>query len=252
MEQRWIVNLCPFLHFDNARTETYEHNISIASWNVKSVLDYLEVAEAHKFCLDQASLLEGFERLFPNYLDQLKQRVLEGRVELVGGTYVMPDMIIPDGESLVRQFLHGTRYLRENFGVDVRTGWALDSVGHCSQLPQILRQCGITSYFFWKGMPFRAPSEFVWKGPDGSHVNAVWLPQGYSCASWLSENTREAFTRILEVTEGIEATAASKNLFIPVGGELIPPLPHLNDIVDQWNAAFPDMRMVIVTPHEFT
>ncbi|TFG09379.1 hypothetical protein EU538_05200 [Candidatus Thorarchaeota archaeon] len=252
MEQRWIVNLCPFLHFDNARTETYEHNISIASWNVKSVLDYLEVSEFHTFGLDQASLLEGFERLFPNYLDQLKQTVLEGRVELLGGTYVMPDLVIPDGESLARQFLHGTRYFRENFGVDVRTGWGIDSVGHCSQLPQILRQCGIGSYFFCRGMPYKAPSEFVWKGPDGSHVNAVWLPRGYSCASWLSENTREAFTKILDIVESIGSTAASKNLFIPVGGELIPPLPHLNDIVNQWNKTFPDMRMVIVTPQEFT
>ncbi len=252
MDDRWIVNLCPFLHFDNSRTQTYEHNISIASWNIKSVLDYLEVAETHRFCLDQVSLLEGFERLFPNYWDALKQRVLEGRIEIVGGTYVMPDMLIPDGESLVRQFLHGIGFFRERFGIDVRTGWGIDVTGHCSQLPQILRQCGIDSYFFWKGMPYQAPSEFVWKGPDGSHVNAVWLSQGYSCASWLSENTREAFTRLLDVVDTMESAAVSKNLFVPVGGELIPPLPHLHDITNQWNNTIPDMKMVIVTPQEFT
>ncbi|MHA2214082.1 MAG: glycoside hydrolase family 38 N-terminal domain-containing protein [Candidatus Thorarchaeota archaeon] len=115
MGNRWIVNLCPFLHFDNSRTQTYEHNISIVSWNVKSVLDFLDVHADHKFCLDQVTLFEGFGRLFPNYLDTLHERVLEGRIEVVGGTYVMPDFLIPDGESIVRQFLLGNKFFREEY-----------------------------------------------------------------------------------------------------------------------------------------
>ncbi|MFQ5834255.1 MAG: hypothetical protein ACE5H4_16240, partial [Candidatus Thorarchaeota archaeon] len=249
---RWIVNACPFLHFDNSRTQTYEHNISIVSWNVKSILDYLEVDPDHKFCLDQVTLLEGFKRLFPNYWDALHQRVLEGRIELVGGTYVMPDLIIPDGESVVRQFLYGTRFFREQFGVDVRTGWAVDSSGHCAQMPQILRQCGIDSYYFWRGMPFNAPTEFIWKAPDGSRVNTVWLSRGYDSAAWLSENLREAFSGLFQIVEETGSKAVSNNVFVPVGGEMVPPLPHLIDIVNQWNGTFSDMKMTIVTPREFT
>jgi len=252
MEQRWIVNLCPFLHFDNSRTQTYEHNISIVSWNVKSILDYLETHPEHRFCLDQVTLLDGFKRLFPNYWDALHQRVLEGRIEIVGGTYVMPDFVIPDGESIVRQFLYGTRFFREQLGVDIKTGWAVDSSGHCAQMPQILRQCGIDSYYFWRGMPFDSPTEFIWKGPDGSRVNAVWLSKGYDSAAWLSENLREAFSSLFQIVEETGEKAASNNVFVPVGGELVPPLPHLIDIVNQWNNVFPDMKMTIVTPREFT
>jgi hypothetical protein len=251
MSEKWIANLCPFLHFDNARTNTYEHNISIVAWNVKSVLDYLEIEPIHKFCINQVTLLEGFRRLFPNYWDALHERVLEGRIEVVGGTYVMPDLILPDGESIVRQFLYGTRFIREELGVEVRTGWVVDSAGHCSQMPQILRQCGIDSYYFWKGMRFDAPTEFVWMGPDGSRVNAVWLSKGLDCASWLSENTREAFTTLLDIIDDTKENAVSKNVFVPVGGNLVPPLPHLRDIVKQWNATFPDMKAVIATPREF-
>ena len=112
MGERWTITLCPFLHFDNARTNTYEHNISIVAWNVKSVLDYLDVNPSHKFCIEQVTLLEGFRRLFPNYWDALHQKVLEGRIEIVGGTYVMPDLLIPSGESLVRQFLYGMNFIR--------------------------------------------------------------------------------------------------------------------------------------------
>ncbi|MHA1960107.1 MAG: glycoside hydrolase family 38 N-terminal domain-containing protein [Candidatus Thorarchaeota archaeon] len=252
MGNRWIVNLCPFLHFDNSRTQTYEHNISIVSWNVKSVLDFLDVHADHKFCLDQVTLFEGFGRLFPNYLDTLHERVLEGRIEVVGGTYVMPDFLIPDGESIVRQFLLGNKFFREELGVDLKTGWAIDSAGHCAQLPQILRQCGIDSYFFWRGMQHDSPTEFVWKGPDGSRVNAIWLSNGFEQAAWLSENTREAFSKLMEIVETTAPRAASQNVFLPVGGELVPPLPHLIDLVNQWNSTFPDMKMVILTPREFT
>ncbi|RLI59611.1 MAG: hypothetical protein DRO93_08245 [Candidatus Thorarchaeota archaeon] len=251
MTLRWILNLCPFLHFDNSRVEDYEHNISIASWNVKSILDFLEIDESNRFAIGQATLLEGFKRLFPNYWDVLHQHVLEGRIEIVGGTYVMPDLIIPDGESIVRQFLHGTRFVRDELGVEPRTAWAIDSAGHCSQLPQILRQCGMDTYFLWRGVPHDAPSEFVWRGPDGSRVNVVWLVSGYDCAAWLSENTREAFTKLLGIVDSVGGRAASQNLFIPVGGELVPPAMHLSDIVREWNSTFEDMRAVIVTPREF-
>jgi alpha-mannosidase len=252
MAQRWIVNICPFLHFDNSRTQTYERNISIASWNVKSVLDYLDMHENHKFCLDQLTLLEGFKRLFPNYWDALHQRVLEGRIEIVGGTYVMPDFPLSDGESIVRQFMLGVNAIRSEFGVAPRTGWGIDSAGHCSQLPQILRLCGIDSYFFWRGMPFDAPTEFVWRGADGSKVNAVWLSEGFDSAAWLSENVREAFSKLLEIVDMVGDRATSQNVFIPVGGELVPPLPHLNDVVEKWNETFPDMRLDIVTASEFS
>lgn len=244
--------MCPFLHFDNSRSRTYEHYVSIGSWNVKSVLDFLEVDPTHRFCLDQVTLLEGFKKLFPNYWDTLHQRVLEGRVEIVGGTYVMPDFVLPDGESIVRQYLYGTQFFRKEFGIDVRTGWAIDSAGHPSQMPQILRLCGMDSYYFWRGMGYDSPSEFIWKAPDGSQVIATWLSQGYDCAAWLSENQRDAFTKILKIIEAISSHAVSNNLLIPTGGELVPPLPHLADIASKWNSTFPDMRMAIVTPREFT
>ncbi|MBD3407457.1 MAG: hypothetical protein GF411_15170 [Candidatus Lokiarchaeota archaeon] len=251
MPHRWIVNLCPFLHFNNAGTHNYEHNISIVSWNVKSILDYLDVDSEHKFCLGQVTLFEGFKRLFPNYWDVLHQRILEGRIELVGGTYVLPDLIIPNGESTVRQFLVGRKYYRSEFGVEPKTGWAIDASGHFSQLPQVLRQCGMDSYVFWRGMPYDSPSEFEWIGCDGSRVNAIWLSNGFSQAAWLSENTREAFGNLLNSIEITRNRSISKNVFLPVGGDMVPPPPHLSDLVSQWNDAFPDMRMVIVTPHEF-
>ena len=49
---------------------------------------------------------------YPELNDQIRQRIKEGRWEIVGGMWVEPDLNIPDGESLVRQLLVGQRYFQ--------------------------------------------------------------------------------------------------------------------------------------------
>jgi alpha-mannosidase len=44
---------------------------------------------------------------YPEMNNQIKQRIQEGRWELVGGMWLEPDLNMPDGESLVRQLLVG-------------------------------------------------------------------------------------------------------------------------------------------------
>ena len=50
------------------------------------------------------------------------------------------------GESLVRQFIHGKRFFREEFGVDNRVLWLPDVFGYSGALPQLMKKCGI-DYF---------------------------------------------------------------------------------------------------------
>ncbi|MBD3160408.1 MAG: hypothetical protein GF309_16630 [Candidatus Lokiarchaeota archaeon] len=249
--ERSVLNICPFSHFDNADVETYEHNMSMAAWNLKAALDFLDRDDTHRFCIGQTTLLEGFQKLFPNYWDALQERILEGSLELVGGTYVMPDFVIPDGESIARQFLFGKRYAKQKLGVDIQTGWAIDSAGFCSQIPQILRLSGIDSLFFSRGMPYDGPSEFSLVAPDGSRVFAVWLSEGYDLAAWLSESKREAFSQVMLAIEKKMARNISGNLFLAMGGELVAPPMQLSEVIEAWNEFFGDMASTIVTPLEY-
>jgi hypothetical protein len=50
----------------------------------------------------------------PEMNDQIKQRIKEGRWEIVGGMWVEPDLNMPDGESLVRQLLVGKRWFKSS------------------------------------------------------------------------------------------------------------------------------------------
>jgi alpha-mannosidase len=122
------------------------------------------------FSQSQASTYVAVEEAKPALLDEIRQRVKEGRWEITGGTWVEGDMNMASGESIVRQILYAKRYFREKFGVDVRICWEPDTFGHAWTVPQILKKAGIEYYYFCrcgKGQPL-----FWWEGPDGSRVLA--------------------------------------------------------------------------------
>ena len=60
--------------------------------------------------------------------------------------WVEADCNLTSGESLVRQFMHGKRFFKEEFGVDNRILWLPDVFGYSGALPQIMKKCGI-DYF---------------------------------------------------------------------------------------------------------
>jgi alpha-mannosidase len=114
------------------------------------------------------------EEKYPDLFAEIKQRIKEGRWEVVGGMWVEPDFNLPDGETTVRELLLGQRYAKEHLGVDVHVGWNPDSFGFSWQLPQIYRKSGIDSFMTQKmtwnetnQLPFRL---FWWQSPDGSKV----------------------------------------------------------------------------------
>lgn len=119
---------------------------------------------------------------YPDLNAQIKQRIKEGRWEIVGGMWVEPDLNLPGGESLVRQLLVGQRYFQKEYGVTARIGWNPDSFGYNWQLPQIYKRSGldyfVTQKMHWNDtnqLPFRL---FWWESPDGSKV-LTYFPTDY-------------------------------------------------------------------------
>jgi len=124
---------------------------------------------------------------YPQINDAIKQRIQEGRWEIVGGMWIEPDLNMPDGESLVRQILIGKRTYKQLYGVDVRIGWNPDSFGYNWQLPQIYKRAGI-DYFVTQKMVWNDTNQlplklFWWESPDGSKV-LTYFPHGYDNADF--------------------------------------------------------------------
>jgi alpha-mannosidase len=120
---------------------------------------------------------------YPQMNDEIKQRIKEGRWEIVGGMWVEPDLNMPDGEAQVRSLLVGKRWFQKEYGVDVRIGWNPDSFGYTWQLPQIYKKSGV-DYFVTQKMTWNDTNQlpfklFWWESPDGSKV-LTYFPHDYA------------------------------------------------------------------------
>ena len=119
---------------------------------------------------------------YPALNDEIKARIKEGRWEILGGMWVEPDLNMPDGESIVRQLLIGTRTFKQLYGVDVHIGWNPDSFGYNWQLPQIYKRAGIdffvTQKLTWNDTNVLPLKLFWWQSPDGSKV-LTYFPRNY-------------------------------------------------------------------------
>jgi alpha-mannosidase len=134
------------------------------------------------FTCDQIVLLSWVEESDPELFARIRERVAEGRWQMVGGWWVEPDCNMPSGESFVRQGLYGQRYLQEKFGVTATVGMNADPFGHNGMLPQILRGQGMDSYCFLRPGPHEnnlRQTAFWWEAPDGSRVLAYRIPFEY-------------------------------------------------------------------------
>jgi alpha-mannosidase len=139
-------------------------------------LSLMEEYPEFKFLQSMPQLYRFTQEHYPELYARIKQAVQEGKFVPEGGTWVEPDTNMSSGESLIRQFVHGKRFFREEFGVDNELLWLPDVFGYSGALPQIMRGCGIkyfaTSKIFWNyngSAPFPY-NTFMWEGIDGSDI----------------------------------------------------------------------------------
>ena len=116
---------------------------------------------------------------FPTTYEGIRRRVQEGRWEPLGGMWVEADCNLPDGESLARQLLVGTRFFEREFGVKTKVVWLPDSFGFTWALPTLMAAAGLPYFVTHKlswSQTNRIPHDtFRWRGPDGRDVLAHFL-----------------------------------------------------------------------------
>ena len=139
-----------------------------------TVLKLMEEYPNYKFMSSQPQLYAFLKERYPELYEKAKERIREGRWEPEGGMWVEADCNLTSGESLVRQFMHGKRFFKEEFGVDNRILWLPDVFGYSGALPQIMKKCGIdyfmTTKLAWNQFNKIPYDTMRWRGIDGSEV----------------------------------------------------------------------------------
>jgi alpha-mannosidase len=169
-------------HIDVAWLWPWTESVEAVRRTFGTAAQLLQEYPDYTYTQSTAQYSEWIAEKYPHLNEAIKRRIKEGRWEIVGGMWVEPDLNMPDGESLARQLLIGTRLFKSQYGVDVHIGWNPDSFGYSWQLPQIYKKSGIDYFVTSKlstnethKLPFKL---FWWESPDGSRV-LTYLPPRY-------------------------------------------------------------------------
>lgn len=248
-----VVMVIPHTHWEGAVFKTREEYLEIGLPNIEKALYLLKKYPEYRFVLDQMCYVRPFLERYPAEIPAFRRFLTEGRLQIAGGTDTMHDNNIPSGESIVRQYLLSKSFFREALQYDVTTGWALDTFGHNAQMPQILKLAGMKSYWFQRGVPgSKTPSEFLWKGIDGTEIPAFWLPIGYAALHDIPQN-EEQFERLVRSQyDLLTPFSRGRGRVSMAGADVWEPEEALPIMVDRFNKSeHPPFNLRLSTPADF-
>ncbi|WP_341348513.1 alpha-mannosidase [Paenibacillus sp. FSL H3-0469] len=163
-------------HIDVAWLWPVRETVRKVSRTFSTVCTLMDKYPDFRYSQSQPQLYAFAKEHYPELYGRIKERIAEGRWELVGGMWVEPDLNIPGGESLVRQMLYGQDFYMKEFGKQSTIEWLPDTFGYCASLPQLLKQAGIdyfmTTKLGWNDTNPFPHTLFHWVGIDGTKIVA--------------------------------------------------------------------------------
>src|SRR5271170_4180498 len=181
--QQWTFHLTGNSHIDAAWLWPWTETVDVVKRTFGTAAQLMYEYPNYTYTQSAAQYNQWIADKYPALNAQIKERLAQGRWEIVGGMWVEPDLNMPDGESLVRQLLVGQTTFKNLYGITTRIGWNPDSFGYNWQLPQVYKRSGI-DYFVNQKMTWNDTNQlpfklFWWESPDGSKVLA-YFPHDYA------------------------------------------------------------------------
>lgn len=177
-------------HLDLAWLWTAEETKRKSARTYANQVALMERYPEYRFLLCEPPILENLKKYYPRLYARVRQKVREGQFIPEGAVWVEGDVNMAGGESLIRQFVLGRRWFREEMGTESRMAWMPDTFGFSGALPQIMKGCGVSWFATQKLLRCDPECQqfpynlFWWEGIDGtrilSHIykknNAVFSP----------------------------------------------------------------------------
>lgn len=176
-----VVSAVGHSHLDLAWLWPIRETIRKGARTFSTALEMIDRYPDYIYGASQPQLYLWMKEYYPELYKRIKEKVDEGRIELLGAMWTEADTNLTGGESLVRQILYGKRFFREEFERDVTHLWLPDVFGYSGALPQILKKAGV-DYFFtqklsWSRINKFPHHSFIWKGIDNSTVLTHMFPE---------------------------------------------------------------------------
>lgn len=238
--------LVPTFHHDIAYLRPEKEYTARCLEIIDEAIRIMEENPEYHYFVEQTWLWEEYWQARPDKRDTMRKLAKEGRLTLEPGMYAVPDMTLPDGESMYMQVTMGKKIAKDTLGYDPRVCMITDCWGHHAQLPQIMTQCGYDYYAFSRCMrPDVAVQNFVWKGVDGSKIRSHWLSTHYDGVGFPTEGEIENAGELEWADAGEKgigmlmeknrADCGDDPQYLPVGGDMRYPSSAAPKIVRDLN-----------------
>ncbi|MDQ6419030.1 alpha-mannosidase [Paenibacillus sp. LHD-117] len=188
------VHVISHTHWDREWYMPYEaHHVKLIE-TMDTLLDTFEAdPDFRSFYLDgQTIVVDDYLQIYPEKRERIQRLCDEGKLFL-GPWYILQDEFLTSGEANVRNLQIGHREAAA-FGRISKLGYFPDSFGNMGQAAQLLRQAGIGTAVFGRGVKatgfnnrvedssgLTSPySELIWQSPDGSAVLGILFANWYN------------------------------------------------------------------------
>ncbi len=169
-------------HIDMNWMWGFQETASVTVDTFRTVLDLMKEFPKLTFAQSQASTYKIIEEYAPEMLEEIKERVHEGRWEVSASTWVETDKNMPSGESLSRHILYTKKYLSKLLDIpaeSLQLDFEPDTFGHNISVPEICAKGGVKYYYHCRGT---RNDEFIyrWRARSGAEL-LVWRePEWYN------------------------------------------------------------------------
>lgn len=217
------------------------------------------------FHLDgQTVLLEDYFAVHPENRDIVKQMIKEKKLH-IGPWYVLQDAFLTSSEANVRNLQIGLNDTKI-YGPAAKIGYFPDTFGIYGQAPQLLKQAGIDTAAFGRGVKptgfnntvsdtlnFESPySEMLWESPDGSSVLGILFANWYSNGNEIPVDEEEAKAFWDQKLQDAEKYASTNQLLFMNGCDHQPLQKTIPEAIETATSLYPDYQFKHSSFEEYT
>lgn len=252
-------------HWDREWYLPYEkHHVKLIEL-MDSLLEILDKdLEFKSFHLDgQTIILEDYLQIRPEMREKLEKYIREGRI-CIGPWYILQDEFLTSSESNIRNLIYGMKDAKR-FGSVTKIGYFPDSFGNMGQAPQIVKQAGMETAIFGRGVKaigfnneagqfdaYESPyAEMRWQSPDGSSVLGVLFANWYNNGAEIPVDEEKAREYWNHRINSIRPYSSTEHLLFMNGCDHQPVQRDLSKALETARKLFPEVDFVHTTFEDY-
>jgi alpha-mannosidase len=158
----------------------FDETVSMVTSTIETMLSLMDEYKEFTFGQSTGLVYDILSHYRPDLLERVKQRIKEGRFEVIAPTYVEEDKNLANGESQIGQLVLTKTHLADLLNIKKETldlDFEPDTFGHSEFTPEILNAGGVKYLYHCRGT--KMEGFYHWTSKNGSRILAYRDPLWY-------------------------------------------------------------------------